>query len=91
MRTITLVVRNEYSFLQENFGIYLNEYMSGCLDGTYKTPEYDLEDEIENANNAFQENLGYVPDIFSYPYGEYNLQIKDFIKEKFLFKFQNLE
>ena len=22
MRTITLVVRNEYSFLQENFGIY---------------------------------------------------------------------
>ena len=41
-----------------------------------------LEDEIENANNAFQENLGYVPDIFSYPYGEYNLQIKDFIKEK---------
>ena len=47
MRTITLVVRNEYSFLQENFGIYLNEYMSGCLDGTYKTPEYDLEDEIE--------------------------------------------
>ena len=47
MRTITLVVRNEYSFLQENFGIYLNEYMSGCLDGTYKTPEYDLGDEIE--------------------------------------------
>ena len=33
MRTITLVVRNEYSFLQENFGIYLNEYMSGCIDG----------------------------------------------------------
>ena len=47
MRTITLVVRNEYSFLQENFGIYLNEYISGCLDGTYKTPEYDLENEIE--------------------------------------------
>ena len=47
MRTITLVVRNEYSFLQENFGIYLNEYISGCLDGTYKTPEYDLEEEIE--------------------------------------------
>ena len=47
MRTITLVVRNEYSFLQENFGIYLNEYISGCLDGTYKTPEYNLEDEIE--------------------------------------------
>ena len=68
--------------LQNNLLVYLNEYMSGCLDGTYKTPEYDLEDEIENANNAFQENLGYVPDIFSYPYGEYNLQIKDFIKEK---------
>ena len=33
--------------LQNNLLVYLNEYMSGCLDGTYKTPEYDLEDEIE--------------------------------------------
>ena len=40
------------------------------------------ENEIENANNAFEENLGYIPDIFSYPYGEYSLQIKEFIKKK---------
>ena len=33
--------------LQNNLLVYLNEYMSGCLDGTYKTPEYDLEGEIE--------------------------------------------
>ena len=33
--------------LQNNLVVYLNEYMSGCIDGTYKTPEYNLEDEIE--------------------------------------------
>jgi len=41
-----------------------------------------LENEIENANNAFKKNLGYIPNIFSYPYGEYSLQIKEFIKKK---------
>ena len=31
--------------------------MSGCLDGTYKTPEYDLEDEIEKEmkNNFYDD------------------------------------
>ena len=33
--------------LQENLVVYLNEYMSGCLDGTFKEQEYNLQDEIE--------------------------------------------
>ena len=33
--------------LQNNLLVYLNEYMSGCLDGTFKEQEYNLQDEIE--------------------------------------------
>jgi len=39
--------------------------------------------EIENANNDFLENLGFVPDIFAYPYGEYTYEIKQIAKEYF--------
>ena len=39
--------------------------------------------EIEKANNDFLENLGFVPDIFAYPYGEYNYEIKQITKEYF--------
>ena len=31
---------------------------------------------------TFINNLGYSPDIFSYPYGEYSLKIKDFVKNQ---------
>ena len=41
-----------------------------------------IDGEIENASNSFKKNLGYVPNIFSYPYGEYSLKIKNLIKEK---------
>tara|TARA_B100001013_G_C24617995_1_gene445982 strand:- start:1146 stop:2159 length:1014 start_codon:yes stop_codon:yes gene_type:complete len=41
-----------------------------------------LNNQIENANISFKKNLDYVPDIFSYPFGEYSLEIKEFIKEK---------
>tara|TARA_Y100001960_G_scaffold313018_1_gene375443 strand:+ start:131 stop:421 length:291 start_codon:yes stop_codon:yes gene_type:complete len=34
--------------IQENWLVYLNEYVSGCRDGTFKEPEYNLEDELEN-------------------------------------------
>ena len=33
--------------LQNNLLVYLNEYMSGCIDGTFKEQEYNLKDEIE--------------------------------------------
>ena len=44
--------------------------------------EEKWENEIESANRSFRDNLGYVPDIFSYPYGEYSMNLKKFIKEK---------
>ena len=33
--------------LQNNLLVYLNENMSGCIDGTFKEQEYNLKDEIE--------------------------------------------
>ena len=39
--------------------------------------------EIEEASNDFLENLGFVPDIFAYPYGEYSYEIKQIVKQYF--------
>ena len=39
--------------------------------------------EIEEANNDFLKNLGYVPGIFAYPYGEYSSEIKQITKSYF--------
>ena len=39
--------------------------------------------EIEEASNDFLKNLGYVPDIFAYPYGEYSSEIKEITKNYF--------
>lgn len=46
--------------------------------------QIDLEkarQEIETSNNRFIEELGIKPQLFAYPYGEYNLAIRDLIKE----------
>ncbi len=39
--------------------------------------------EIEEASDDFLKNLGFVPDIFAYPYGEYSYEIKQIVKEYF--------
>ena len=39
--------------------------------------------EIEEASDDFLKNLGYVPDIFAYPYGEYSSEIKESTKNYF--------
>ena len=43
--------------------------------------------DIEIANKIFQKELGYVPEIFSYPFGEYSKFMKDYISENFDFAF----
>ena len=43
--------------------------------------------DIETSTAIFQKNLGYVPQIFSYPFGEYSLFMKDYIKKNFKFAF----
>ena len=39
--------------------------------------------DIETATRIFKEKLGYSPDIFSYPFGEYSLFMKNYIKKNF--------
>ena len=39
--------------------------------------------DIEIATKIFKENLGYVPKIFSYPFGEYSLFMKKYIAKNF--------
>ena len=51
-----------------------------------KTKEEFILD-IEIANNIFLNNLGYVPPLFSYPFGEYSKFMKDYISKNFKFSF----
>ncbi len=39
--------------------------------------------DIEISTKIFKEKLGYVPEIFSYPFGEYSLFMKNYISENF--------
>ncbi len=43
--------------------------------------------DIETANKIFQRELGYVPSLFSYPFGEYSKFMKDYISENFKYAF----
>ncbi len=43
----------------------------------------DFVKDIEIASKIFQDKLGYVPEIFSYPFGEYSKYMKDYISNNF--------
>ena len=43
--------------------------------------------DLEKANKIFLKELGYVPNLFSYPYGEYSKFMRDYVSEKFDFAF----
>ena len=43
--------------------------------------------DIEIANKIFKEKLGYVPEIFSYPFGEYSKYMKEYISKNFKIAF----
>ena len=45
--------------------------------------EAEFINDIEIATKIFQEKLGYVPKIFSYPFGEYSLYMKNYISRNF--------
>ena len=51
-----------------------------------KTNEQFISD-IEKANDLFLENLGYVPSLFSFPFGEYSKLMKEYISENFKISF----
>ena len=43
--------------------------------------------DIEEANKVFLKELGYVPSLFSYPFGEYSKFMRNYISQKFKFAF----
>ena len=43
--------------------------------------------DIDKANKIFLKELGYVPDLFSYPFGEYSKFMKDYISKNFKYAF----
>jgi len=43
--------------------------------------------DIEKANEIFLKNLGYIPNLFSYPFGEYSKFMKDYISQNFDYAF----
>jgi peptidoglycan/xylan/chitin deacetylase (PgdA/CDA1 family) len=43
--------------------------------------------DIEKANKIFLNNLGYIPNLFSYPFGEYSKFMRDYISQNFDFAF----
>ena len=45
--------------------------------------ENEFINDIEIATKIFKEKLGYVPKIFSYPFGEYSLYMKNYISKNF--------
>ena len=55
---------------------HTHEYL---IDMDYK----DFVNDIETASKIFKKELGYIPSIFSYPFGEYSLNMKKYISKKF--------
>ena len=43
--------------------------------------------DIKKANEIFLKNLGYVPNLFSYPFGEYSKFMRDYISQNFDYAF----
>ena len=49
--------------------------------------ENDFISDIEKSNKIFKEKLGYVPTLFSYPFGEYSDFMKNYISKNFNYAF----
>ena len=72
----------------------INDSGIGYIGHHSHTHEYliDMEEsefikDIETATKIFKEKLGYIPPIFSYPFGEYSLFMKNYISKNFKIAF----
>ena len=66
----------------DSHGVTIGHHTKNHLHLVTKEKE-EIISEIEEANNDFLKNLGYVPDIFAYPYGEYSSEVKQITKSYF--------
>jgi len=70
---------------QESYG-YIGHH-SHTHDYLIEKSEEDFIKDIEMASKIFLKELGYIPNLFSYPFGEYSKFMKDYISENFSFAF----
>ena len=70
---------------KENFG-YIGNH-SHTHKYLVNLKEKDFLQDMNNANKIFIKKLGYNPKYFSYPFGEYNNFIKNYISKNFNFAF----
>ncbi len=69
----------------ENFGVighhsHSHEYLIDKSDQNFIN-------DIETANQVFNEKIGYIPSLFSYPFGEYSEFMRKYISENFTLAF----
>ena len=67
----------------ENSNIGVIGHHSHTHDYLIDKSEKEFISDIEKANEIFLKNLGYIPSLFSYPFGEYSKFMKDYIANNF--------
>jgi len=77
-KQIKEVERNDFAYIGHHS--HTHEYL---IDETNENFILD----IETANKIFLRELGYVPSLFSYPFGEYSKFMKDYISKNFKYAF----
>ena len=66
----------KYEFVTIGHHSHTHEYLIDMSNSSFIN-------DIEIASKIFKDKLGYVPEIFSYPFGEYSKYMKDYISKNF--------
>ncbi len=77
-KQIKEVEKNEFAFIGHHS--HSHKYLIDVSNS-----EFILD--IEKANKIFFKELGYIPNLFSYPFGEYSKFMKDYISDNFKYAF----
>ena len=71
---------DKFDFTMIGHHSHTHEYLIDMTDESFI-------DDIEKANKIFLKEIGYIPTIFSYPFGEYSKFMKDYISQNFKLSF----
>ena len=71
---------DKFEFVMIGHHSHTHDYL---IDKTNK----EFVSDIKKANSLFLQNLGYIPTLFSYPFGEYSKFMKDYISKNFKLSF----
>ena len=71
---------DKFNFTMIGHHSHTHEYLIDMTDESFI-------DDIEKANKIFLKEMGYIPTIFSYPFGEYSKFMKDYISQNFKLSF----